>query len=225
MFAAFWNSDYSKNVLYTVNREQLRSVGSGFNMFQNLRHGGRWFQSVFVTPRAFEIRDSYLHSAVSVYSNQRVPQIFRISSRYFSRSAATLGLDPSKLKEEWCKPPFDVPKMTYFLDHDNHEKRAKFRKFVSEEAIFLPKYNISLEEERDLALARLKKLCDNDLISVLDFRHNPLWIFAAHELGSMVDPAMTTKMTVQFNLFGGTVLKLGTERHHNRLLKVNFDPV
>ena len=25
---------------------------------------------------------------------------------------------------------------------------------------------------------------------------------------------MGTKMTVQFNLFGGTVLKLGTERHH-----------
>ncbi|KAB7499843.1 Acyl-coenzyme A oxidase 3, peroxisomal [Armadillidium nasatum] len=30
---------------------------------------------------------------------------------------------------------------------------------------------------------------------------------------------MTTKMTVQFNLFGGTVLKLGTERHHEKLLK------
>merc|ERR1719342_848621 len=34
----------------------------------------------------------------------------------------------------------------------------------------------------------------------------------------MIDPAMTTKMTVQFNLFGGTVFKLGTERHHNKLL-------
>merc|ERR1719357_1998739 len=30
---------------------------------------------------------------------------------------------------------------------------------------------------------------------------------------------MTTKMTVQFNLFGGTVLKLGTERHHKELLE------
>lgn len=26
-------------------------------------------------------------------------------------------------------------------------------------------------------------------------------------------------MTVQFNLFGGTVLKLGTDRHHQKLLK------
>ena len=27
----------------------------------------------------------------------------------------------------------------------------------------------------------------------------------------MIDPATTTKMTVQFNLFGGTVFRLGTE--------------
>ncbi|EDO35747.1 predicted protein, partial [Nematostella vectensis] len=72
---------------------------------------------------------------------------------------------------------------------------------------------------RDLALERLKKLCSQGFISVLDFRHNPLWIFAAHELAAVVDAAMATKMTVQFNLFGGTVLKLGTERHHSKLLK------
>ena len=28
---------------------------------------------------------------------------------------------------------------------------------------------------------------------------------------------MTTKLTVQFNLFGGTLLKLGTEHHHKLL--------
>ena len=64
----------------------------------------------------------------------------------------------------------------------------------------------------------MKAICDNGFISVLDFKNNPLKIFAAHELASIIDPAMATKMTVQFNLFGGTVLKLGTERHHNILL-------
>lgn len=54
---------------------------------------------------------------------------------------------------------------------------------------------------------------------MLDFKDNPLKIFAAHEIASIIDPAMATKMTVQFNLFGGTVLKLGTERHHSKLLK------
>merc|ERR1719187_2653727 len=76
-----------------------------------------------------------------------------------------------------------------------------------------PRYNISLAEEREVALQRLQAICDNGFISVLDFRNNPLKIFAAHEL-AVIDPAMGTKMTVQFNLFGGTVLKLGTERHH-----------
>lgn len=56
------------------------------------------------------------------------------------------------------------------------------------------------------ALKRLKTVCDAGLISVLDFKTNPLRIFAAHEMG-VIDPAMGTKMTVQFNLFGGT----GTE--------------
>ena len=70
-----------------------------------------------------------------------------------------------------------------------------------------------------VALERLQKICDKGFISVLDFKNNPLKIFAAHELASIVDPAMSTKMTVQFNLFGGTVLKLGTERHHSKLLE------
>ena len=69
-----------------------------------------------------------------------------------------------------------------------------------------------------VALQRLKLICDAGYISVLDFKNNPLKIFAAHELAIIIDPAMATKMTVQFNLFGGTVLKLGTERHHSKLL-------
>ena len=141
------------------------------------------------------------------------------SARPFSCSAARL--DPQRLREEWGSSSFDVAQMTHLLDHDNHEKRAKFRKILTEDPLMTPKYNISIDEERDLALKRLKKLCDQGFISVLDFKNNPLWIFAAHELAAVVDAAMATKMTVQFNLFGGTVLKLGTERHHDKLLKVH----
>lgn len=50
-------------------------------------------------------------------------------------------------------------------------------------------------------------------------RTNPLRIFAAHECAAMCDASMATKMTVQFNLFGGTVLKLGTDVHHGPFLK------
>lgn len=134
-------------------------------------------------------------------------------------SSSQVRMDVQKLREEWGNPSFDVLQMTHLLDHDNHDKRAQFRKILSEDPLMTPKYNISVDEERELALQRLKKLCDQGFISVLDFKNNPLWIFAAHELVSVVDAAMATKMTVQFNLFGGTVLKLGTERHHERFLK------
>ena len=71
-----------------------------------------------------------------------------------------------------------------------------------------------------MALQRLEALCRAGFISVLDFRHNPLRIFAAHEVAAMCgDGSLGTKMTVQFNLFGGSVLKLGTERHHGAFLQ------
>lgn len=67
--------------------------------------------------------------------------------------------------------------------------------------VMVPRYNIPLHEERDVALARLQRICDNKFISVLDFRTNPLRIFAAHELAAIIDPAMTTKMTVQVSFW------------------------
>merc|ERR1719283_10606 len=130
----------------------------------------------------------------------------------------TNTMSPADIRTKLLAPTFPVHKMTELLDHDNHQMRADFRKFISE-PVMVPRYNISLEEERDLALRRLQRICDNKFISVLDFLNNPLRIFAAHELAAIIDPAMTTKMTVQFNLFGGTVLKQGTERHHSKLLK------
>lgn len=140
--------------------------------------------------------------------------------RNLSGSLAVLQkVSPQNLRDDWGTASFDVSSMTKLLDHDNHEKREKFRKILSEDPLMKPKYNISVDEERDLALRRLKKLCDQGFISVMDFRHNPLWIFAAHELGVVVDGSMAVKMTVQFNLFGGTVLKLGTDRHHEKLLQ------
>ena len=123
---------------------------------------------------------------------------------------------PEALRKSWFKSKVPVDKLKNVLDHDNHEMRDKLRKFL-EGPLFVPKFNISLEEERELAYQRLKAICEAGFISVLDFKDNPYRIFAAHELATAVDPAMCTKMTVQFNLFGGTVLRLGTERHHHLL--------
>jgi len=146
-------------------------------------------------------------------------EVFYIPNRQSSNATKLKNtMTPEEIREKLLIPAFPIPKLTDLLDHDNQQMRQDFRKFISE-PVMVPRYNISLEEERDLALRRLQRICDNKFISVLDFWHNPLRIFAAHELAAIIDPAMTTKMTVQFNLFGGTVLKLGTERHHKDLLE------
>ena len=123
---------------------------------------------------------------------------------------------PEALRKAWHKSVVPVAKLKHLLDHDNHEMRDSMRKFL-EGPLFTPKFNISLEEERELAYQRLRAICQNGFISVRDFKTNPYRVFAAHELVTAVDPATCTKMTVQFNLFGGTVLRLGTERHHHLL--------
>uniref|UniRef100_A0A7S3QUT3 Acyl-coenzyme A oxidase n=1 Tax=Dunaliella tertiolecta TaxID=3047 RepID=A0A7S3QUT3_DUNTE len=116
-------------------------------------------------------------------------------------------------------PPGFIPaQFQEILDHDNHTSREQMKEFMKD-AIYMPRYDIELHEERELAYERLKRICLAGFASVVDFRHNPLRVFAAHEVAAFCDPSMSTKMTVQFNLFGGTVLKLGTKRHHDALIK------
>jgi acyl-CoA oxidase len=103
--------------------------------------------------------------------------------------------------------------MKTILDHDNLEMRDNLRKFLASDPIFTPKYNLPLEEEREVALAKLQKICDQGFFSVKDFWTNPARIFAAHEIGGLFDGSMATKMTVQFNLFGGTGKKFNFFTH------------
>jgi acyl-CoA oxidase len=59
------------------------------------------------------------------------------------------------------------------------------------------------------------------MLSVLDFDKDPLNIFTAHEFMGQVDPGAGTKMTVQFNLFGGSLFALHTERHKYLFPKID----
>ncbi|KAG0350021.1 hypothetical protein BG005_010439 [Podila minutissima] len=115
----------------------------------------------------------------------------------------------------------DVGKVQRILANDNHEHRRQMLDFAAKDPIYIPRYDISLEAKRELALQRLRRLAHEGFISVMDFEKNPLRVFSAHEIAGMIDGSMGTKMTVQWNLFGGTVIKLGTERHRNLLPKID----
>ena len=77
-----------------------------------------------------------------------------------------------------------------------------------QEPLWVPQYDISLADDRQLAYDRLQSLTSKGLVSVKWFEDEPTKIFAAHEMVGMVDGSTATKMTVQFNLFGGTYFKL-----------------
>ena len=109
---------------------------------------------------------------------------------------------------------FNYSKMNRLIDNNNRITRSKLKNLFKKD-IYKPKYNLSLEQERDLAYKRLESICKLNIVSVKDFWNNPKNIFTTHELAGMCDGSLCTKLTVQFNLFGGTVLKLGTDYHHN----------
>ena len=98
------------------------------------------------------------------------------------------------------------------LEPDNQDTRQRLRELFKN-PLFLPKFMLTLEEERQVALERLQAICNADVISIFDFERNPLNIFTVHEMVGTIDGSVATKLTVQFNLFGGTILKLGSKQH------------
>ena len=96
--------------------------------------------------------------------------------------------------------------------NDKQEKREKWRKVLSE-PVFDFKFDMPLASMRDMAYAQIKRVCDEKLVSIFDFQNDPKNIFTAHEMLGMVNGDLATKFTVQFNLFGGSLMALHTERH------------
>ncbi|KAF9923272.1 hypothetical protein FBU30_006650 [Linnemannia zychae] len=117
--------------------------------------------------------------------------------------------------------PHDIATLAQVLAHDHHTLRQKIQSFAAFDPIFIPRYDLSLPLARELAHQRLERLAEQRFISVFDFESDPLKIFAVHEMAGIIDQSMATKMTVQWNLFGGTVIKLGTERHRKLLEQID----
>ena len=64
-------------------------------------------------------------------------------------TAVELNRNPYELRAKWPRPSFNIEKMTALIDHDNHDMRKEMRKFLSDPSM-IPKYNISLEDEREV---------------------------------------------------------------------------
>jgi acyl-CoA oxidase len=62
---------------------------------------------------------------------------------------------------------------------------------------------------------------DAKMFSIFDFKNDPVNLLTCHEMLTQIDSSLATKFTVQFNLFGGTLMALHTERHLDFMKKVD----
>ena len=59
------------------------------------------------------------------------------------------------------------------LDHDSHDERRRMKEFMASDPLFVPKWNVGLHEERELALRKLKRLCDSKQFGNQRLPHQP----------------------------------------------------
>eukprot|EP01133_Synstelium_polycarpum_P007898 gene7898-9272_t len=90
---------------------------------------------------------------------------------------------------------------------------------VLKDPIFLPKYNMTVQEWRELTLQRALKIIQSGVISLAEFNRDPMRYLVSMELISLCDASLSVKLGVHFSLFGNAVLNLGTEKHHLKYIK------
>ena len=117
---------------------------------------------------------------------------------------------------------FDPRAMTRLLDGARHELREEIRSVLSEPT-FQPEAELGRAEYRERALAWCRELAARGYGRVsypkscggADDYEAFLAIFETLAFG---DLSLLVKFGVQFGLFGGSILQLGTQRHHERYL-------
>ena len=71
------------------------------------------------------------------------------------------------------------------LNSLNRETRSKLLNLFQNDPLFIPKFDVSLREEKEIAQQRLQKVCDLKVVSIRDFLTNPENIFTTHEVVSI----------------------------------------
>ncbi|HKN68104.1 MAG TPA: acyl-CoA dehydrogenase [Gemmatimonadaceae bacterium] len=116
----------------------------------------------------------------------------------------------------------DPDALRRFLDGEHREVRERVRELISRPE-FAPPRGVSREEHRELVMKRMCRLAEEGGTS-LGF---PIQYGGMGNIGASIsgfetlglgDLSLLVKCGVQFGLFGGAILHLGTERHHEKYL-------
>ncbi len=129
----------------------------------------------------------------------------------------------SSQNNQTLSPSFDIKKLAAILDDDYADIRNKVKQILSDPEFKLDTIPVK-EDYRQKVLHWCKLLADQGLGATsypieyggLDDMGNYAAIF---ETLGYHDLSLTIKFGVQFGLFGGSILWLGTKKHHDRYLK------
>jgi len=118
---------------------------------------------------------------------------------------------------------FDSQSLRSFLERDNPAARERAREALSEPALQIP-LGLPEDQYREHVLAAVRLLAERGLGALAyPERHggegSPAAAVAVFETLAFGDLSVVVKFGVQFGLFGGSVLQLGTERHHEAYLR------
>jgi len=108
----------------------------------------------------------------------------------------------------------DVNALKDALQPGHTEVRQRLKQLLTD-PLFTPRYNISLQDERDLTRQRLLKVAELGLLQPQDYVNDPCKIFAIHETLVLSDPSLTSAFTIQFNILIGSLSNLSTEKHRS----------
>ncbi len=152
---------------------------------------------------------------------QEIEEALGVAGREASRSLLVAKRPEVPTTEP--APAFDVEAMTRLLDFGHHDLRQNLRALLSEER-FGRAYGLSKRDYRDRVLEWTRILASEGY-GALSYpvesggRDDPHAAIVMFETLAYHDLSLTIKFGVQFGLFGGSILQLGTEKHHQRYLR------
>jgi acyl-CoA oxidase len=133
-----------------------------------------------------------------------------------------LGASPPRSRRAEAAPSFDATSLRQYLDRDHTEFRAEVLAIAEAQAATLPA-DLTLDEYRERVLEAVQALAAKGIGALAypkEFggRDDPGGSLAAFETLGYGDLSVLIKFGVQFGLFGGSVLQLGTRHHHEKYL-------
>ncbi|EFA78930.1 acyl-CoA oxidase [Heterostelium album PN500] len=146
----------------------------------------------------------------------------RISNtlQHLSTYHLSLPVEDGTENEHPLRSP-DIDMLKHLLDGDFKRDRTQIRQLIQNSKSFEEIHlieSISPEVHRERTIQAVREVIDLSIVSVTDMKDNPEKFLSWFETVSICDLSVVLKFAVQYNLWGGTVLFLGTKKHHDKYL-------